>query len=97
MKTKLQYRIIKTPSRVLNEKVGFLGLGILDIIAIGYFLILTHGMLEKIHLELLAFIFTATLSVVLIGIRQKYRPKIIRDYVSYKFTKRIGTHGGGLL
>lgn len=79
----------KTPSRILNEKPGFLGLTVFDFAVLGYFLILTHGALSKIGFELLAFPLSGIFVVLLIGVRLKHRPKVIRDYFLFKATSHI--------
>lgn len=79
----------KTPSRILNEKPGFLGLTVLDFAVLGYFLILSHEALASFGVELLSFPLTGMFTVFLIGIRLKHRPKIIRDYSLFKISNRI--------
>lgn len=79
----------KTPSRILNEQTTFLGLTVLDLAALGYALIITHSLLSNFNLELLSFVIIGFLLFLLIGIRSKYRAKTIRDYLSFKLTKRI--------
>lgn len=86
------------PLRILNERTGFLGLSVLDLGGIGYFLIFTHSLLELINLELLAFLFSGILAIVLIQIRLTQRPKIIRDFVKYYlFSKKINLSGKDML
>ncbi len=72
-------------SRILNEKTGFMGLGVLDLAGLGYFLILTHTLFEKINLEIFSFMITGILTVMLIQIRLTQRPKFIRDFLKYYF------------
>ena len=72
-------------SRILNEKSGFMGLGVLDLAGLGYFLILTHSIFEKMNLELLSFLFAGILTVILIQIRLTQRQKFIRDFLKYYF------------
>ena len=79
----------KTPSRILNEKSGFLGLSPFDIGIIGYSLIAFNQALSPIGLELLAFPMAAATGIAILQIRLNHRPKIIRDYLSYHLTKRI--------
>ena len=81
--------IYKNPSRILNENTTFLGLTIVDFAGIGYLLIISHTGLSKINIEYLSFILTGIILIFLISIRAKYRSKIIRDYLSFKFNKRI--------
>lgn len=70
-------------SRILNEKSGFMGLGVLDLAGLGYFLILTHTLFEKMNLEIMSFLITGVLTVLLIQIRLTQRPKFIRDLLKY--------------
>lgn len=83
----------KSPSRILNERIGFLGLSILDIGVIGYTLILSHAFLSLVHLELLAFPITGVTGIALLGVRQKFRAKIIRDYLAAKLSRKINSGG----
>ncbi|MFZ3231730.1 MAG: hypothetical protein WA160_16095 [Pseudobdellovibrio sp.] len=76
--------------RILNEKTGFLGLTVVDLGVVGYFLISVHSLLSLINLELVAFLLTGILSVLLIQVRLTQRPKIIRDFFKYYvFPKKI--------
>ena len=75
-------------SRILNEKSGFMGLGVFDLAGIGYFLIITHSILGKINFEILSFFMTAILSILFIQIRLTKRPKYIRDILKYYFLPR---------
>ncbi|MBC7429993.1 MAG: hypothetical protein H7336_15370 [Bacteriovorax sp.] len=75
-------------SRLLNEKSGFFGLSVLDLGLIGYFLILTHSVLSMIGLELLSFVFTSIVAVLLIHVRLTQRKHIIRDFLKFYFTKK---------
>lgn len=77
------------PSRILNEKPGFLGLQVTDLIILGYTLILSHSLLSLIDLELFSFVLTGLIGFFLVGIRVSHRPKIIRDYLIFKLTKNI--------
>ncbi len=79
----------KIPSRILNEKPGFLGLTVFDFAVLGYFLILSHGALSKIGFELLAFPLSGLFAVLLIGVRLNHRPKVIRDFLLFKATHHI--------
>lgn len=82
------------PSRILNEQTTFIGLSVLDLAGLGYLLIITHSILSKANLELLSFAIVGFLFFILIGIRTKYRSKIIRDYLNFKLTKRIFIKSG---
>lgn len=77
-----------TPSRTLNEPSTFMGLGILDLAGVGYFLVFSHQLLSNWNLELMAFIATASLTVILIKVRLGGRRKQIRDYIQF-ISKRI--------
>ena len=87
----------KKPSRILNEQTTFLGLTVLDLAGLGYFLIITHSLLSKFNIELLSFALVGFLLFLLIGIRSKYRAKTIRDYLTFKLTKRIFYKSGVFL
>lgn len=79
----------RIPSRILNEKPGFLGLDVFDLTVLGYTLILSHSILSQIGLELLSFVVAGLLGFFLIGIRMSHRPKVIRDFVQSKLIKKI--------
>lgn len=79
----------KTPSRILNIKPGFLGLSIFDYSLLGYLLLLIHAALEPLGWELLSFLLTLICFIILVSIRVKFRPKVIRDYLAFIFSKRI--------
>ncbi len=83
----------KTPSRILNEKSGFLGLSPFDIGIVGYSLIIFNTMLARIGMELLAFPFAAAGGIAILQIRINHRPKIIRDFLAFNFSKRIFIKG----
>lgn len=87
----------KTPSRILNEQTTFLGLSVLDLAGLGYMLIISHAILSNFKVELLSFVLVGFLLFLLIGIRSKYRAKIIRDYLAFKLTKRIFFKSGVFL
>lgn len=88
--------MILYPSRILNEKPGFLGLQVTDLIILGYMLILSHSILSVIDLELLSFVITGLVAFLLISIRMSHRPKTVRDYLVYKLTKNIFRKNRGL-
>ncbi len=79
-------------SRILNEKSGFMGLGVFDLAGVAYFLIITHSLLEKIGLEILSFFITAVLSIFLIQVRLTKRPKFIRDVLKYYLLPKNMNH-----
>ncbi len=79
----------RTPSRLLNERPGIMGLSVVDIGVIGYSLIFSHSILGLVGMELLSFPLVGLLALSLIGVRIKYRPKIIRDFIFFQFSKRI--------
>lgn len=87
----------KKPSRILNEQTTFLGLTVLDLAGLGYVLIITHSLLSKFNIELLSFALVGFLLFLLIGVRSKYRAKTIRDYLTFKLTKRIFYKSGVFL
>lgn len=89
--------MMKTPSRILNERTSFLGLSVLDLAGLGYSLIISHTILSKLGFELLSFVFVGILLFFLIGVRSKYRAKTIRDYLAFKLTKRIFFKSGVIL
>lgn len=89
MTAQAEKRITKYPSRVLNEKPGFLGLSVFDFAVLGYFLILTHTVLTHFTLELLAFPLSGLVTVFLINVRLKNRPKVIRDYFFFITNRHI--------
>lgn len=89
--------ITKTPSRILNERTTFMGLTVLDLAGLGYTLIIIHSLLAKVNLEILSFGIVGILLFGLIGVRAKYRPKTIRDYLTYQATKRIFFKSGVFL
>lgn len=78
-------KISRRPSRILNERAGVFGLSVLDLSALGYFLVFLHGLLKPVGLELLSFLVLAFLAFFLVGVRMKYRPKIIRDFLVARF------------
>lgn len=82
-------RIGKTPLRILNEPAGFMGLTSIDLCALGYLLVATHGILESFGLGLLSFVVIGLVTYVLIAIRLKYRRKIIRDFLSSTFGPKV--------
>ena len=87
----------KSPSRILNEQTTFLGLSVLDLAGLGYFLIISHSLLSMLNAELFSFVLVGFLLFLLIGIRSKYRAKTIRDYLAFKLTKRIFFKSGVFL
>lgn len=84
----------RIPSRLLNEKMGIFGLSVFDIGLLGYLLIFSHTLLSLLNLELIAFLISGFLTLVLISVRIKFRPKTIRDYILFKLTKRISFREG---
>ncbi len=76
--------------RILNQRSGFLGLGVFDLAFLGYGLIVFHSLLSQIGLELLSFVIVGLISVMLIHIRLTKRPKYIRDFLKfYLLPKKI--------
>ena len=84
----------KTPSRVLNEKMNFMALSLVDIAGLGYFLIITHSLLAPFKIELFSFAVTGITAMTLISIRIKQRPKIIRDFVGFAISRKILNSNG---
>ena len=74
-------------SRILNEQVGLFGLGVFDLVILGYALILSHTLLSQFNLEIFAFIITGLLFFVLIHLRLTQRRKTIRDFFKFYFFK----------
>lgn len=88
---------MKAPSRILNERTTFLGLSVFDLAGLGYTLIISHSILSNFKAELLSFVLVGLLLFLLIGIRSKYRAKTIRDYLTFKLTKKIFFKSGVFL
>lgn len=77
-------------ARLLNERPGWLGLSVWDLVFLGYFLIILNSLLRPFGLELLSFVIVAVLGVCLLQVRLRSRPKTIRDFLHSKvMTKRI--------
>jgi hypothetical protein len=72
----------KSPLRILNEPSGILGLTSLDLCALGYVLVLLHGLFELGGFGYLAFPSIAVLAYLLIAIRTRFRRKTIRDFLA---------------
>lgn len=87
----------KTPSRILNEPTGFMGLSSFDVAAIGYLLILSYHLLFLVGLELFSFLIAALAFISLVGVRSKLRQKVIRDYFAFTVSKKIYYKTQGLL
>lgn len=79
----------RTPMRVLNEPAGFLGLSSLDLCIVGYLLVISHSALESIGAGFLSFIFAGLAGYLLVGIRLRFRNKIIRDFVFSKLGPKV--------
>lgn len=76
--------------RILNQRSGFLGLSVFDLAFLGYALIILHTLLSQIGFELLSFLVTSILAILLIHIRLTKRPKFIRDFIKfYIFSKKL--------
>lgn len=71
----------RTPLRILNEPAGFMGLTSIDLCALGYLLVVTHGILDSFGFGLLSFVVVSLIGYALIAVRLKYRRKIVRDFV----------------
>lgn len=79
----------RTPMRVLNEPAGFLGLSSLDLCCVGYLLVISHSALESIGAGFLSFIFVGLAGYLLVGIRLRFRNKIIRDFVFSRLGPKV--------
>mgnify|MGYP001197184862 FL=1 len=71
----------RVPLRILNEPAGFMGLTSIDLCALGYLLVATHGVFDSFNLGLLSFVVVGLIGYALIAVRLKYRRKIVRDFV----------------
>lgn len=87
----------KTPSRILNEPSGFMGLSSFDVAAIGYLLIMSYHLLILIGFELFSFLIAGLMFISLVGVRSKFRPKVIRDYFTFTLSKTVSFKNKGLL
>ena len=76
-------------ARLLNERSGWMGLGVMDLIALGYLLIACNLTLKPWGLELLSFLIVGLVALFLIRVRLRNRPKTIRDYLRSKLTSKI--------
>ncbi|RYZ77301.1 MAG: hypothetical protein EOP05_02230 [Proteobacteria bacterium] len=79
----------RIPLRALNENSGFIGLGMWDICAIGYIFVLSHSLLERYSLGLIAFLVAAIAFVALSFIRTNFRPKIVRDSLKHLVFEKV--------
>lgn len=76
-------------SRHLNEKTNWFGLEVLDLAALGYFLVLSFEFLGRWNLELFAFLAAALIAIGLMHVRLTQRPKCIRDYLQFKIKRTL--------
>lgn len=77
------------PSRLLNEKRGFLGLSMIDFgAAIGVF-VLSTSLLEGSKYQIVSFFLAAALLLILSPVRLKTRRKILRDLLSYQLMGKV--------
>jgi heme exporter protein D len=72
----------------LNERRGSLGLNETDFFAAGVFFCVVSFVLSGTPYMLVAFPLTLIPLLLLWPIRLKYRRKIVRDYLAYKFFPR---------
>lgn len=79
-------------ARLLNERVGWWGLSVFDLAALGYFLIILNSLLKPYGLELLAFPVIGLAFIFLLSIRLKSRPKTIRDFIKSKMKSQKMNH-----
>ncbi len=77
------------PSRILNESSNIMGLSTLDLGVLGYFLVFSFQFLKSFDLELLSFLVTAIIGISLLHLRLTHRPKVIRDWLVFRFRKVI--------
>lgn len=75
------------PSRILNEKSGFMGLSIIDMAVLAYLLVALHSLLLPFGLEIGAFGLVGIVAYGLIAIRLRHRRKTIRDFIRWKLSK----------
>ncbi len=75
-------------SRLLNERSGWLGLGIWDLVVIVYTMIASNAVLQLFGLELLIFPIGGIVFLLILNIRLKSRPKTIRDYLRSKLPRK---------
>lgn len=73
-----------TSSRILNERSGFLGLTVIDLIVLTYVLIVAHKLCG-----LAAFPIVGVIAFFLVSIRLRSRSKVIRDFVTYHLNGRV--------
>lgn len=76
------------PSRILNEKSGFLGLSVFDLAVLSYLLVAIHSILFPFGLEVVAFLIVGLIGYGLVAVRLRHRKKTIRDFVRARFLKR---------
>lgn len=78
------------PSRSLNEKGEFMGLGYSDLIGLTSFLLLAMMINNQLNLfnNVFLVLVTGVFAIILSPIRLKHRRFIIRDYFSYTFNQR---------
>lgn len=71
-------------AKLLNERVGWFGLSVWDLAAVGYSLIIFNAILKPYGLELLSFLFAGFVFLTILRIRLRSRPKTIRDFLRSK-------------
>lgn len=76
------------PSRLLNEKSGFLGLSVFDLTIVTFTLVMSHAFFEKIGLGILSFLVAGVVLIALMAVRFGYRRKVIRDFLKFHFSMR---------
>lgn len=77
------------PSRILNEKSGFLGLSAFDMAIVGYVLVLLHSMLDPLGMTWLSFLGAAVFAYGLVAVRLRFRPRSIRDYFLHRIRRGL--------
>jgi len=76
---------MKKPSRILNDESFTLGLDRNDIMALAVVFSIGQVIFKAIGFEYLSLFATVTVGLALVGIRLRYRRKIIRDTVKYYY------------
>ena len=77
----------KLPSRILNENSLLFGLNQTDLLGIGCVFYLLQLIFHPLGLGIVSIVLTVVIGISLVGIRLKYRRKIIRDCLFYYYVK----------
>lgn len=73
-------------ARLLNERSGWLGLSVWDIVVIVYVMVIANSLLRPWGVEFLSFPIAGLVLIFMINIRLRSRPKTIRDYLRKAIT-----------